>query len=204
MYRPTFATLKIISINLIMTGLLTMTCFLTGCGEEEQPVAASDQGIFLLKQGFWLWEDDFIIKDENEIDIYLVDGKAFSWRGKISFQDMNGNELAFISQKMFGWKPKYEIYKEGQKFAEVIKEVSWFKSQFTLDVPGTNDYNITGSFWGHEYNFERQGKEAARVSKKYWSWSDTYGIEIVAGEDDIAILATCVVIDLICHGKDKR
>ena len=33
------------------------------------------------------------------------------------------------------------------KFAEVIKEFSWFKSKFTLDVPGPNDYTIGGSFW---------------------------------------------------------
>ena len=158
---------------------------------------------YIMKQKFWSWGDDFTIKDENERDIYLVDGKAFSWGDKISFQDMNGNELAFISQKMLSWKPRYEIYKDGQKFAEVIKELSWFKSRFTLDVPGPNDYTITGSFWDHEYSFERQGREVAWVSKKYWSLSDTYGIEIADGEDDTAILATCVVIDLVCHDEDK-
>ena len=86
-----------------------------------------------------------------------MDGKAFSWGDNLSFQDMNGNEVASISQKLFSFKPRYEIHRGGQMFAEVIKEFSWFKSEFTLDVPGPNDYSITGSFWDHEYSFERQG-----------------------------------------------
>ncbi len=33
--------------------------------------------------------------------------------------------------------------------------------------------------------------------------SDTYGVEIADGEDDILILASTVVIDMVCHdGKD--
>ena len=30
--------------------------------------------------------------------------------------------------------PKYEIYRQGQLFAEVVKEFSWFNKSFTLDV----------------------------------------------------------------------
>ena len=51
--------------------------------------------------------------------------------------------------------------------------------------------------------FERGGRTVANVSKKYWSWSDTYGIDIVEGEDVVSILATCVVIDLVLH-DDKN
>ena len=156
-----------------------------------------------MKQKFWSWGDDFTIKDENGNDAFLVDGKVFSWGDKLSFQDMHGKELAYIAQKMLSWKPRYEIFRDGSKFAEVIKEFSWFKSKFTLDVPGPNDYTIAGSFWQHEYEFQRGGSMVARVSKEYFSWTDTYGIEIIDGEDDIAILVTCIVIDLVCHDNDK-
>jgi uncharacterized protein YxjI len=86
-------------------------------------------------------------------------------------------------------------------FAEVVKEFTWFKSKFTLDVPGPNDYEITGSFWEHEYSFSRQGRTVASVSKKLFALTDTYGIDIVSGEDDVAILATAVVVDLVCHDE---
>lgn len=61
--------------------------------------------------------------------------------------------------------------------------MSWFKAKFKLDVPGPNDYEITGDFWDHEYEFLRGGDTVATVSKKHWSWADTYGVDIVADED---------------------
>ena len=118
----------------------------------------------------------------------------------MSFQDdSTREELAFISQKMFSWKPRYEIHRDGRMFAEVVKEFSWFKSKFTLDVPGPNDYEITGSFWDHDYEFTRRGRTVATVSRKYFTFADSYGIDIVSGEDDVVILATAVVVDLVCH-----
>ena len=113
---------------------------------------------YVIKEKFWSWGDDFYIFDEKKRQRFFVDGKAFSWGDKLSVQDLDGKELAFISQKLLSWKPKYEIYREGRLFAEVIKEFSWFNKKFTLDVPGPNDYAIDGSFWRHEYEFTRGGR----------------------------------------------
>ena len=74
--------------------------------------------------------------------------------------------------------------------------------QMKVDVPGPNDYEVTGNFWGHEYTFTRSAREVARVSKKFFSWADTYGIDIVEGEDDVTILATAAVLDLVAQTRD--
>lgn len=158
---------------------------------------------YLMKEKFWGFGDDFAIQDANGNDVFFVDGKAFTLGDKLSFQDMAGNELAFISQKLLSLKKRYDIYRGGNLFAEVLKEWPFFKDKFTVDVPGPNDYSVTGSFFDHEYAFERQGRTVARVSKSYFNWTDTYGVDIVDGEDDITILATAVVIDLVCHADDK-
>ena len=50
--------------------------------------------IYKIKQKFWASGDDFIIKDENDNDIFFVDGQTFCLGDQLSFQDMNGNELA--------------------------------------------------------------------------------------------------------------
>ena len=92
---------------------------------------------------------------------------------------------------------------KGELFAEVVKEWSWFNKTFTLDVPGPNDYLITGSFWRHEFTFERKGKKVATISKNFWGWSDSYGVEINDGEDDVMILCACIVIDQVLHDEKK-
>jgi uncharacterized protein YxjI len=158
---------------------------------------------YAIKERFWSWGDDFHIYDAERRPVFLVDGKAFSWGDKLSFQDMEGNELAFISQKLLSWRPRYEIHREGSLFAEVTKEFSWFKKKFTLDVPGPNDYVIEGSFWLHDYSFARGGRTVAQVSKSYFAWTDTYGVDITDGEDDVSILCAVIVIDQVLHDEKK-
>jgi hypothetical protein len=92
---------------------------------------------YQMRQKFFAFGDDFMIKDQDGNDIYFVDGKAFSWGDKLSFQRADTREeIAFIAQKLWSFKPKYEIHRDGNVFAEVVKEFAWFKSKFTLDVPG--------------------------------------------------------------------
>ncbi len=125
--------------------------------------------IYKIKEKFWSLGDEFSIYDEFDNEVFKVYGKAFSWGDKLSFQDLDGNELAFIDQKLLSWKPCYKIIIDGEEFAQVIKEWTWFKKKFTLDVPGPNDYQIDGSFWQHEFVFTRGDQEVASVSKQMWS-----------------------------------
>src|SRR5687768_13125042 len=159
---------------------------------------------YVLKQKFWSWGDDFTIKNTAEQDVYRVDGRAFSWGDKLSFQDANGNERAFVRQKLLSWGPTYEIEVQGRLVAVVKKKLFTFlRCKFTVDVPGPDDLEAQGSFLDHEYTFERHGQAVAEVSKKWFSWTDTYGVDINAGEDPIVVLASTVVIDLICHQENN-
>jgi len=186
--------------HLIFIATIFFTLMLLGCGSEENNILTPK---YNLESKIWTLGDDFSIKDETGKDVYFVDGENFSLGDKLSFQDMNGNELAYISEKLFSFKEIYEIYRKGELFAEVVRDFSWFKDKFTVDVPGANDYEVTGDFWHPEYKFVRQGREIASVSTKYFSFKGTYGIGIVAGEDDITILATAVVINLVNQSESR-
>ncbi|MBN1124916.1 MAG: LURP-one-related family protein [Sedimentisphaerales bacterium] len=153
-----------------------------------------------MKQKMLSWGDDFIIKDAEGRDCFFVDGKAFSIGHKLSFQDMTGSELAFIRQKLLAWRPTYEVYREGQLYAIIKKKLlAFFRSKFIVDVPGPMDFDVQGNFTDHEYVFTREGSTIAAVSRKWFSWSDTYGVDIADGQDDVILLATTVAIDMICH-----
>jgi uncharacterized protein YxjI len=159
---------------------------------------------YLMKQKLFCLGDDFTIKNDRGEDVFFVDGKVFSIGDNLSFQDMNGNELAFISQKLLAWGPTYEIYRGDELAAVVKKELfTFFHCKFTVDVPGPDDLEAEGNFSDHEYTFTRSGQPVAQVSKQWFSLSDTYGVEITDGEDDILILASTVVIDMVCHGDKK-
>ena len=162
---------------------------------------------YVMKQKLWSLGADFTIKDAAGQDRFFVDGRALSLGDKLSFQDMAGHELAFIRQKLLAWGPTYELERNGQLVA-VVKQKLWtlFRNRFTVDVdadgPSPTDLEVQGDFWQHEYTFTRAGQVVATVSKRYFSWTDTYGVDIAPGEDDILILACTVIVDMATQKKN--
>jgi uncharacterized protein YxjI len=160
---------------------------------------------YQMKQKLFALGDDFTIKNATGADAYFVDGKAFSLGSQLSFQDMNGHELAFIKQKLLSLKPTYEIYRDGQLAAVVSKQLfTLFHCSFTVDVPGPDDLAAEGDFTDHEYVVSRGGRQVATVSKQWFAWADTYGVDIADGEDAVLLLASTVVIDMACHPDGRR
>ena len=160
---------------------------------------------YVMRQKILALGEDYTIQDENGNDAFFVDGKVFSIGQKLSFQDMSGNELAFIRQRLMNWGPTYEVSVNGVQIAEVKKELfTFFKCRFTVDVPGPNDLEARGNFLEYEYEFVRGDDVVARVSKKWFSWSDTYGIEVSDPADTLVILTATVVIDLVCHRDEHH
>ena len=160
---------------------------------------------YMMRERMLSWGDDFTIKNADGQDVFYVDGKALSFGDKLSFKDNDGKELAFIDQKLLSFGPQYEVIRNGETVAVVKKHLfTLFRAKFTVDVPGPNDLEARGNFLDHEYTFERGGREVARVSKKWFSFADTYAVDIDEGEDDVLILASAVVIDLVSHPDNKN
>lgn len=158
---------------------------------------------YVMKQKLLALGDDFTIQDESGRDVFFVKGKVFSFGDRLSFRDMEGNELARIEQKLLAWGATYEIYRGSQHAATVKKALfTLLRARFTVDVPGPDDLEASGDFLDHEYTFTRGGAVVAQVSKRWFSWRDTYGIDIAPGEDDVLLLACAVVVDMASHDKD--
>ncbi len=160
---------------------------------------------YLMKERILSWGDDFTIKNADGNDVYYVDGKVFSFGDKLTFKDKDGREVAKIDQKLLSLGAQYEIIRGTETVAVVKKHLfTMFRARFTVDVPGPSDLEASGNFLDHEYRFERGEKEIARVSKKWFSLSDSYAVDIDEGEDDVLILAAAVVIDLVSHPDQKN
>ncbi|KAA5542090.1 hypothetical protein FYK55_14875 [Roseiconus nitratireducens] len=155
---------------------------------------------YVMNQKFFSLGDDFTIKDDGGQDCYYVDGKVFSVGDKLAIQDMQGRELARVEQKVLSFGKVYHVYRGDQRVATVKKKLfTFFREVFDVEDAAAGDLDATGDFIDHEYQFTRDGQPIATVSKRFFSLTDTYGVDIASGEDDVLILACAVVIDLCCH-----
>lgn len=160
---------------------------------------------YVMRQKFFSFGDSFSIQNEFGTDLYYVRGKVFSFGDQLSFQDINGNELAFIRQKLLSWSPTYEIYHGEQLYASLKKELfTFFACKFDIELSNGGCIEVEGNFFDYEYTFRHNGQIIATVSKEWFSWTDTYGIDVADGEEDVFILACAVAIDMICHNDKKH
>src|SRR5688500_11563563 len=160
---------------------------------------------YVMKEKWLALGNDFAITDAAGREVYYVDGRAFSLGDKLSFQDASRREVAFIRQRLLSWGPTYEISRGGEVVATVKKKLfTLLRHRFFVDVPGPNDLEAKGDFFDHEYEFVQQDRVVASVSKRWIALTDSYGIDVSAGMDDVLILACAVVIDLCCHEKSDR
>jgi uncharacterized protein YxjI len=83
-----------------------------------------------------------------------------------------------------------------------IRSYSLFSAAHSkIHTDGLGDLEAQGDLTDHEYSITRGGNEVARISKKWFDWEDTYGVEITGTEDPVMILASTVVIDMCCHER---
>lgn len=149
--------------------------------------------------------DDFTIKDEHGRDVFFVDGKVFRLRDELEIRDMQGQTRAVVKRKFISLRPSYEIWQNGERVAVVSRSlVKIIRDKFKVDVPGPDDLEVQGDFLSHEYSFRRGGEVVAQVSKHWISITDTYGVDIRPGEDDVLILASAIVIDRISFEGEEH
>jgi uncharacterized protein YxjI len=88
------------------------------------------------------------------------------------------------------------IFKVGDKVATVKKAfVTPVRDRFTVDLEGGGDLEVEGNILDHEYQITRGGVPVANISKRWFRVRDSYGVAVVAGQDDALVLAVTVCID---------
>lgn len=155
---------------------------------------------FYLKQHVFTFGDQFTIYDRNENPRFLVEGEVFSFGKKLHITDPAGNELIYIEQKLFSFLPTYYIYRNGREIAEVIKEFTFFKQEYTIN--GLN-WHVTGDVFDHEYSLDDGNRTVATVSKEWFTWGDTYEISVDDSVEPILALAVVLVIDACLESKNN-
>jgi len=154
---------------------------------------------YVVKQSLLARASDYSIRDEAGRDAFVVHGRASLLGRRLSVKDATGIEVAVVRQRKMALRPRYEVVRGG-RVAAVVKAVLFTSGRrFTVDTPGQAGFRVTGNFFANDYLLSRGDRRVARVSKELFTMTDTYAVDVVEGEDQVVVLATAVVIDLVCH-----
>jgi uncharacterized protein YxjI len=117
---------------------------------------------------------------------YLMKQKIFAWGDDFTIKDEAGNDAFFVDGRAFSIGKKLS-------FQDMSGNELAFIRQKLLSLGPSYEISRT-----------RGNKTAAQVSKRWFSLRDTYGVDVAEGEDDVLILASTVVIDMVCHADKEH
>lgn len=153
-----------------------------------------------IQQRVFTFGDKFSIYDQNENESFYVEGEVFTFGKKLHLYSANGREAAFIHQKLFSFLPKYYISVNGTDVAEVVKEFTFFRNEYTVNGLG---WKVSGDFMDHDYSITSEDRTIAVVSKQWFSWGDAYEIDIAEGIDPALAISVVLIIDACLDAQDN-
>jgi uncharacterized protein YxjI len=145
-------------------------------------------------------DDDYFIENELGQRVFFVDGKAFRICDHLAFKDMQGHELATVQEAIAPLRDAGTIYRQGQLLARVKKALlTPVRGRFNIQVADGSTLNAQGNVLVQEYVIQQGRLRVAEISKRWFRAAGTYGVEIARGADEILILASTVVIDMLAN-----
>lgn len=147
--------------------------------------------------------DDFWIENQDGQKIFKVDGKALRIRKTLVFEDVKGRMLCKIQERLLAIKDTMVIEDANGGQMAVIKKalIAPLRDRWDVKVKNGSDLVVQGNILDLEYSIKQGRRKVAEVSRKWFTITDTYGVEIAPGQNDVLILAVAIAIDMMVHDE---
>lgn len=145
-----------------------------------------------MKQKVFSWKDRFTVRDEAERDRFFIEGEFLSFGKKLHVFNAEHQEVAFIREKVLAWMPRFFVEIGGREVCQIVRRFTMLKPKYELEGLG---WQVQGDFWAHEYAVMDGGREVMSLSKHWFSWGDSYELDIVDTKDELVCLCIVLAID---------
>jgi len=161
---------------------------------------------YKIRQNLISIGDDFWIENEEGKRVFKVDGKVLRIRKTLVFEDVKGKKLCQIQERLLAIRDTMVIEDADGKDLAVVKKalIAPLRDRWSVKVKDGPDLDVQGNILDHEYSVKQGRDKVAEISKKWFRLTDTYGVEIDPGQNDILILAVAIAIDTMAHPDEKK
>ena len=86
-----------------------------------------------IKQKVFSWNDKFIVKNEDDKDVYVVSGEVLSLKRRLHIRDSEDREVANVQQKPLSFMPRYSIALHTGEKLTVHQRMSFLRSKYDVE-----------------------------------------------------------------------
>ncbi|HSI67048.1 MAG TPA: LURP-one-related family protein [Planococcus sp. (in: firmicutes)] len=149
------------------------------------------QKVFSLTEKYTVW-------DEQQRDVYFVEGSFFKIPKTFSIMDADGNEITRITKKTFSFLPTFFVEVEGREAITIKKEFTFLKQRYAIEAEGID---VQGNWWDMDFEIMRNRDVIGTVSKQWLSWGDSYRVQVL--DEDLEHLIISLVVAIDCVKSDQ-
>lgn len=158
---------------------------------------------FYIKQKVFSLKDQFNVLDENQNQVYQVQGKMFSISNKLELLQPDGTLVYHSKKKIFSIMPKYFIFTPNDDEVATVQRKIAIKPKFEVVVEN-QELEVRGSLFAHSFQVYDDDRIVATIEKKIISWGDTYEIDILDERRIELMLFIVIIIDQVIHEQENR
>jgi uncharacterized protein YxjI len=145
-----------------------------------------------IKQRVFSWLNRFYVKDEYNSDKYYAKGELTLLLKRLNIYNMDGRQIANIKQEFRFFMPSLIILIEGREICRIVKKFQFFRNDYYVEgLP----WELEGDFWAHEYSMYEGGRTLMSLSKKWFTWGDSYELHIEDSKNELICLCIALAID---------
>lgn len=159
---------------------------------------------FLVRERLFAVGDDYWIEDTDGRKVFLVDGKALRVRDTFELKDAQGRILVEIRQKLLSLRDTMLIEREGEELAKVKrKRLSLLRNHYRVTLVDGTELDVSGKILDREFAIDYDGELLAQISRRWLTVRDTYGIDVVREDADMALLIAVSVCVIVLADKER-
>ena len=154
---------------------------------------------YYIKQTVFSAVEHFTVKDEFGNDCFDIRSPRGLRVGlKLHVCDMTGSEIAFIDQKAFSFQPTFRVHRGGKLTATIAKKFTLGKPKYEVKELG---WSVRGDFLAHEYAITENGSVIMAISREWFSWGDSFVLDIADETHLPEALAVVLAIDSVTDSE---
>jgi len=147
-----------------------------------------------IKQKVFSFADKFVVKNEDGTDAYFAAGKFFTLGKKLNIYEGtdSADPVARIEQRLLSFTTRFGINVRGNHVMDMVRKVTVFSNDYRLEgLP----WQLDGDFLAHEYRLMDGRNTIMEISRKWFTWGDSYELNIDDNQDPLLCLSIALVVD---------
>ncbi|WP_440960838.1 LURP-one-related/scramblase family protein [Paenibacillus nitricinens] len=147
-----------------------------------------------IKQKVFSLSGKFTVKNQQEQDVYYVEGSFMQIPKTFSITNTTRDEVGLITKKIFSFLPKFFVEVNGREVLTIKKEFTFIKAHYTIHAA---DIEVHGNWWDMDFQVLQYGVVIGKVNKEWFTWGDSYKVQILNEEMEAIMIALVVAIDCV-------